>query len=138
MIVNVTYPDKKTEKIIKDISGDSYSFIERWKMKGIGSGKLQIYECSPEISSIIRSNRDAAYCNIELRKNGIALGFNSVGRIYVWCVPYYQLNIYYNGGTLSVHGPSNSLKAKPPFNGKLSMDFLKKVLRLKAEFNNNP
>lgn len=106
-------------------------------MKGIGSGKLQIKECSSEVSTILSANRDTAYCNIELRKNGIVLGFNSIGRIYAWCIPYYQLNMYYNGGILSIYGPKNSIKAQPPFNGKVNMDFLKKVLSLKAQINSH-
>lgn len=135
MIINITYPSHKTDKMIRDISGESFSLIERWRMRGIGSGKLQIEDSSPDIKQIISANKDTAYCNIELRKKGIVLGFNTVGRIYAWCIPYYRLNVYYNGGILSVHGPENMIKASPPFNGRLSMDFLKKVLRLKSESN---
>ncbi len=138
MIINITYPSKKTERLITEAVGESYSFLERWKMKGIGSGKLLIHECSPEISGIIRANRDTAYCNLELRKTGTVLGFNSVGRIYAWCIPYHLLNIYYNGGKLSIYGPDNFVKANPPFNGKLNLDFVKKVLKIKSDISHRP
>lgn len=136
MIINITYPNKKTSNMITEIVGNSYSLLDRWKMKGIGSGKLIIDESSPEISKIIRTNRDTAYCNMELRLLGVVVGFNSTGRIYAWCIPYHLLNIYYNGGNLSIHGPDNFIKAKHPFNGKVNMGFLKKVLKIKSD--NNP
>ena len=74
-----------------------------------------------------------AFCNLELRQRGLVVGFNSTGRIYAWCIGYHQLNIYVNGGRLSIYGPKHSLKAKPPFNGNIDKRFVKKVLRLKSE-----
>ena len=107
-------------------------------MKGIGCSKLQIVEASPDIQQIISANRDTAYCNQELRKKGLVLGFNSTGRIYAWCIGYHQLNIYCNGGKLSLFGPKHSLKAIPPFNGSLDKSFIRKVLRLKGEMRSDP
>lgn len=132
MIINISYPNAKSRQAILDVSGSAFSFWERVQLKGIGSGKLQIKESSEEIAKIIRNNRDTVYCNIELRTEGLVLGFNSSGRIYAWCIPYYQLSIYYNSGILSIHGPNNFVKAQPPFNGKINMKFVKKVLKLKS------
>lgn len=115
------------------IVGPSFSFLERIKMKGIGCAKLQIVEACPHIHQIIAANLDTAYCNLELRKDGLVLGFNSTGRIYAWCIGYHQLNIYCNGGRLSVYGPKYSLKAIPPFNNTLDKKFIRKVLKIKAE-----
>lgn len=138
MIINITYPDKRIKREITKIVGPAFGFIERIKMKGIGCAKLQIVEASPEIQHIISANRDTAFCNLELRKNGLVLGFNSTGRIYAWCIGYHQLNMYCNGGKLSVYGPKHSLKAIPPFNGTLDKRFISKVLKLKAEIMQGP
>ncbi len=120
------------------ISGLPFSFIERIKMRGIGCTKLQIIESSPQVSQLVSANTDTAYCNIELRKTGIVVGFNSVMRIYAWCIPYHQLNMYYNAGQLSIYGPYHNIKAIAPFNGTVDKKFIKKVLTLKAAVQGNP
>lgn len=133
MIINITYPDKRTDKEIENIAGKPFSFMDRFRMKGIGCAKLQVREASPEIYQLISANRDTAYCNMELRQEGLVVGFNSTMRIYAWCIPYYHLNIYYNSGKLSVFGSKNFLKMTPPFNGSVDKKFIKKVLALKAK-----
>lgn len=119
---------------MRKVVGSSFSFLDRVRMGGIGCAKLKIDEASEEISHLISANRNTAYCNIELRKNGVVIGFNSSGRIYAWCVPYYQLNLYYNFGKLSIYGPDNNLKASAPFNGSIDKKFIRKVLAQKARF----
>lgn len=138
MIINITYADKKTEREIASVIGPAFSFLDRIKMKGIGCAKLQIKESSPEVHQLISANRDTAYCNIELRQQGILVGFNSVMRIYAWCIPYHFLNIYYNSGRLSIYGPKHNLKAIAPFNGSIDKKFLKKILVLKANSRSDP
>jgi len=133
MIINITYPSRKTDKAITDKIGPSFSFLDRIKMKGIGCSKLIIKEASPEIGQLISGNRDTSYCNMELRQQGLLVGFNSVMRIYAWCIPYYHLNIYYNFGKLSVYGAKNNLKLAAPFNGTIDKSFIKKVLDQKAK-----
>ena len=134
MIINITYPSRKTKKATEDIVGPAFSFIERIKMKGVGCAKLQIVESSADIEQITSANVDTAYCTIELRKNGLVIGFNSTGRIYAWCIPYYRLSIYYNSGKLSIYGPQNHIKAVAPFNGVVDKKFLRKVLKVKGDY----
>lgn len=138
MIINLTYPDKKTARSIEQVVGPAFSFVKRIKMKGIGCAKMQIIEASPEIQKLISQNADTAFCNMELRESGLIVGFNSTGRIYGWCIPYHQLHIYCNGGKLKVYGPKHNLKAIPPFNGNVDKKFLRKVLRLKGEAREDP
>lgn len=138
MIINLTYPDKKTSKSIEQVVGPAFSFLQRIKMKGIGCSKLQIVEASPEIQKLITQNVDTAYCNLELREGGMIVGFNSTGRIYGWCIPYYRLNIYVNSGKLSVYGPKHNIKAIAPFNGSVDKKFLRKVLKLKGAVQGDP
>lgn len=133
MIINITYPDKKTDRAIANVIGKPFSLMDRFRMKGIGCSKLMIKEASPEIFQLISANRNTAYCNMELRQEGLLVGFNSVMRIYAWCIPYYHLNIYYNSGKLSVFGSQHNLKLSAPFNGTVDKKFIKKVLKLKEE-----
>jgi len=133
MIQNITYKDKRVQQKINDYIGESFSFIDRIKMGGIGCAKLQIKEASPDISRLILTSKDTSYCNLELKQKGLCVGFNSHMRIYAWCIPYHFLNIYFNGGLLSIYGPSNHLKVQAPFNGSIDKKFLKKVLHLKNE-----
>jgi len=133
MIINITYPDKKTDRAIAKVIGQPFSFMDRFRMKGIGCSKLIIKEASPEIFHLISANRNTAYCNMELRQEGILVGFNSVMRIYAWCIPYYQLSMYYNSGKLSVFGNKHNIKLSAPFNGTIDKKFIKKVLKLKGE-----
>ena len=133
MILNITYPNKKNDLAISNHIGKSFSWMERIRMGGIGCAKLQIIESSDEIKQIISANRDTAYCNIEMKKEGLLIGFNSTMRIYAWCIPYYRLNLYYNGGNMSIYGPKNKVKVKAPFNGSIDKKFLKKVLVMKAQ-----
>ena len=137
MILNISYKSKKNDRQIEDCIGRSFSFLERFKMGGIGCAKLQIVESSPDIHHIISANRNTAYCNIEMRLEGLLVGFNSTMRIYAWCIPYYRLNIYYNGGQLTIYGPANHIKLKPPFNGTVDKKFLKKVLVQKAQWRSD-
>jgi len=138
LILNITYPDKITARKIKQVVGSSFPMMQRIRMGGIGCSKLKIEEASPEIFHLISANRDTAYCNIELRTLGAVIGFNSVGRIYVWCIPYYHLNLYYNSGRLSIYGSKHNLKASAPFNGTIDKKFIKKVLKLKGEIQSRP
>jgi len=138
MIINLTYPDKKTERSIAEMIGPAFGFVERIRMKGIGCAKMQIVEASTEIQKLIAQNTDTAYCNLELRKVGLLVGFNSTGRIYGWCIPYHKLSIYCNGGKLTVFGPKHSVKAVAPFNGSIDKKFLGKVLKLKTGVRGDP
>lgn len=135
MILNITYPDKVINRQLKETTGPAFSFIQRIRMGGIGCAKLKIEEASPDIFSLISANNDTAYCNIELRTKGAVLGFNSVGRIYAWCIPYYQLNLYYNFGKLSIYGAETFVKAVAPFNGSIDRKFISKVLKLKSDLH---
>lgn len=138
MIINLTYPDKRTARSIEQIVGPAFNFVQRIKMKGIGCAKMQIVEASSEVQKLISQNSDTAYCNLELRLSGLIVGFNSTGRIYAWCIPYHKLNIYVNGGRLSIYGPKHNLKVIAPFNGNIDKNFLRKVLKLKGAVQGDP
>jgi len=137
MIVNITYPDRITKREMEKLVGPSFSFLERLKRRGIGSEKLRIVEASASIVQYISRTQDANYCNLEIREKGLVVGFHDVMKIYAWCIPYYQLNIYVNAGKLSIYGPQGHIKAIPAFNGKINRKFLMKILAEKGK-NSGP
>jgi len=134
MILNITYPSPKLDQAIKEQVGLSFSFLERIKMKGIGSRKMQIIDCSPSILSLLKNNNDTKYCNIELRKKGVVVGFQSTMRIYAWLIPYYQLSTYFENSTLKVYSLQDHIKMKAPFNGTIERPFLHKMFELKTKY----
>jgi len=136
MVINITYSDFETKATIEKLVGPPYSFIERIKMGGIGTSKLLILEATHEIHKLLCITHDSTYCHLECRKSGLIVGFQTKLKIYAWAIPYHHLTIYNNSGQLVIYGPKNSIKVKAPFNGSVDKKFIKKILRIKAEYLN--
>lgn len=134
MLFNITYTDKKTQEQINDYIGKPYGFLDRIRMRGIGTSKMQIVEASENIAELLGNRNTVHYCYLEIRPKGLLVGFQSVLRTYVLLIAFHELSIYYNSGILSIYGKKNSIKMKPPFNADLDKKFLKKVLSLKADY----
>lgn len=132
MLVDMTYPDLNKDKKINDMVGKPYSFIQRFKMGGIGSGRLMIKSASLNISKILARENSTKYTNIELRSNGIIVGFKVYQNIYHWVIPFYRLNIYKSGDYLAIYDNEEHVKVYLSENQRLSK-FYKKLLEIKAE-----
>ena len=52
MLINISYNDPKIKSKIKSLVGSPYSFFERLKVGGVGSGNLKIVYCSTKIKNI--------------------------------------------------------------------------------------
>jgi len=134
MVINITYPSRKTEAEIAKIAGPAYSFIERIRLKGNGSRKMVLVDCSESIKQLLHDFKDTKYCNIEIRKQGLVVGFQSTMRIYAWVIPYYQLTLFHDGENLTVYSLQDHIKMKAAFNGSIEKKFLLKIMSLKAQF----
>ncbi len=134
MIIDYTYPTYETKRLIQKTVGSSFSLLERIKMKGVGSSKLQIIEATDKIYNLLSKTADTKYCNIEYRKGGLIVGFQSVMKIYLWLVPYHYMHTYHNGGQLLIYGHKENIKLSAPFNGTIDKKFLRKILQLKANY----
>ncbi len=134
VIFDITYNNRKIKRQIEDLVGRPYSFIERIKLRGIGTSKMQIIEAAPEIDKLLKVSSSTAYCYLEIRTKGLIVGFQSQLKILALPIPFQQLSIYYNSGLLSVYGNQLFLKMRPPFNGVVDKRFLKKVLLLKSNY----
>lgn len=103
MLYNISYKDPKIEREINEIVGKSFSLIENLKKGGIGSPKLFITRCSAAIYDLIHINNTVKFCNIELRPNGIIIGFQSRLDVYALVIPYYKLVVFKPGNSVTFH-----------------------------------
>jgi len=112
--------------------GRSFSFSERWKMRGIGSPRMMIYEASPEIQRILDKDADVNYCNAELRTQGIIIRFQSKLETYGFIIPYYRLVFYQNGSSWSFHAAGMFLKVNCTIQGSFAQRFKMHILEQKS------
>ncbi|MGK0413883.1 MAG: hypothetical protein ACJA1B_002099 [Polaribacter sp.] len=136
MIFNTTYANKDAKVTITDLVGESYSFIEAIKMKGVGSKRMVIEDVSPGFKNILNSVSDINYGNIEIRKKGIIVHITKGLKNYSWALPFYQLHIYKTNG-YSIHGQGNFVRFKVNKLLQENKKFLDKLLDLKIENETN-
>lgn len=94
MLLNVSYNRPKIKAKIDEEVGPAFSFMERIRMKGIGSGKLFITSTSIEIHNLLILDSYLNTCGIEMRPKGIIVTFRSILETYALVIPYYKLNLY--------------------------------------------
>ena len=116
-----------------ELVGRPLSLIEIFKLRGIGSNKLVITDASKEIVELLRLDNNINYCNIEIRKNGIVIRFRSLLETFGLIIPYYKLVIYKGESKIySFYKDQHFVKFL--VNNKNSTLFVKKVVRLKTEY----
>lgn len=136
MLYNISYKDPKIEREINELVGKPFSIIENIKKGGIGSPKLFITRCSQEIYDLLHVNESVKFCNIELRPNGIMLGFKSRLDVYSLVIPYYKLVIFKPGSNITFHVDQHYISIDCSKNSKNVYKFLEKIELEKTK--NNP
>lgn len=132
MLLNVSYNDKKIREKIDAEVGKPFTLKERIKLGGIGSPKLHITEASIEIRNLLILDSNADCCNIEMRPNGIILGFRSLLESYALIIPYYKLTLYKGDmAVYSVYRDNYFVKVRS--DTKAVQKFFKKLLDYKAD-----
>ena len=132
MLLNVSYNRSGiTEKINKEV-GKPFNLMERVRLKGTGSPKLQITTTSIEIHNLLILDNNANNCNVELRNNGIIIRFRSLLETYALVIPYYKLTLYKGKAEeYSMYRDNYFIKVKadsPPIH-----KFFKKIIDYKAD-----
>ena len=135
MIKNLSYNSKKNKKLLLEIVGRPLSFMERLKLRGIGSNKLVITDASKEIVDLLRLDNNINYCNIEIRKNGIIIRFRSLLETYGLIIPYYKLVIY-KGESKIYSFYKDKYYVKFFVDNESTTLFIKKIIRLKTDYKN--
>lgn len=132
MLLNVSYNDKKVTRKIDEAVGKPFTIKERFKLGGIGSPKLEIAETSIEIRNLLILDNNANVCNIEMRPNGIIVGFRSLLESYALVIPYYKLTIYKGDYAIySIYRDNYFIKMKS--DTKAIQKFFRKILDYKAD-----
>ena len=135
MITNLSYNRIKVKILLIKLVGRPLSFIERLKLRGIGSNKLVITDASPEIIDLLKLDNNVNYCNIEIRKNGVVIRFRSLLETYGFIIPYHKLVIYKGESKVySFYNDDNFIKFL--VENKSTHFFIKKVTNLKNDYLN--
>lgn len=134
MLRKVTFQSKELAKEINAHVGKSYGFMERLKLGGIGSPRYEIIQSDDKIRKLLAIDNSIDYCNIELRKSGVALYFRSRVDTYGLFIPYYQLTIFKTDGMVTVYGGNYNVRVKMAYNRKLQTAFFDKMMSQKYKF----
>lgn len=134
MILETTYANKNNKKLINDLVGKPFSFLESLKLKGIGSKRMIIDDVSPNLKSYLNLVSDINYGSIELRPNGILIAINKGLKNYTWVIPYYQFYLYKTNG-ISIHAQGRFIHFKNNRTHKENSAFFDKLMRLKVDYD---
>jgi len=132
MIYNRTYFNKDEAKEINTIVGNSFSFLQILKLRGIGSSRFVIDSVSKKLSQTINEVSDINYCSIELRPNGILINITQQLNLFSWIIPYYKLVIF-NSNTFSIHSSGSYIKMVKDKSYSNNKKFITKMLKLRQE-----
>ncbi len=134
MILDSTHKNKEEKKLIENLIGKPFSFLEAFKMKGVGSKRMIINGVSPNLETYLNKVADANYANIELRKKGIIIFINKGLKNFTWIIPYYQLVIYKTNGA-SIHAQGKFIHFKNSKTFKENKRFFDKMLNEKIKYD---
>ena len=134
MILNTTHFNKEHKQLLSDLVGVSFSFLEAFKMKGVGSKRMIIEDVSPNLQLYMNLVSDINYANIELRKNGVLIYINKGLQNYTWAIPYYQLVIYKTNG-VSIHAQGRYIHFKNNKTFRENKSFFRKMLDEKIRYD---
>ncbi|SEQ95537.1 hypothetical protein SAMN05421824_2659 [Hyunsoonleella jejuensis] len=134
MVLETTYFNKEHKQILIDLVGRPFTFLESFKMKGVGSKRMIIGEVSPNLSSYMNTVSDINYANIELRKSGILIFINKGLKNFTWAIPYYQLVMYKTNGA-SIHAQGKFIQFKNTKTFRENKKFFEKMLDEKIKYD---
>jgi hypothetical protein len=127
VLYNITYPDPAIKRKISAEVGKAYSILQRIAMRGNGSPKMRLIENSPFIEDQFMNEVDTRYGNIELRKNGILVGFQTVRRVFVYAIPYSNLQLSSADNFLRISDAENYFLFEPVQKSKIDHTFVQKL-----------
>jgi hypothetical protein len=134
MILNTTHHNPKHEELIADLVGTSYSFVQKLRLKGIGSKRMIVDEVSPNMHSMINLVDDLNYANMELRPKGVLVMINKGLKNFTWVIPFYQLVIYKTNGS-SIHAQGRYVHFRDNKTFKENKKFFDKLLDEKVKYD---
>ncbi|WP_203293676.1 hypothetical protein [Luteirhabdus pelagi] len=134
MLLNVSYNNKKITQRIDAEVGKPFTMLERIKLGGIGSPRLVITEMSLQLHNLMVLDNNRNVCNIEMRPNGIIVGFRSLLESYALVIPYYKLVLYKGKkDQYSIYRDNYFVKVQAKDKDTSIHKFMAKVVSEKAE-----
>lgn len=127
MLYDTSYSNKETTRKIDKSVGLAFSFIERWKLGGIGSHRMVIEDISEEYRKYLNAGHYFSNANIELRPKGILVHFRHKLQAYSWVMPYADLTIEANE-KLSLTTDGKFIRFKDAL--EVNQKFIEKMVRL--------
>ncbi|WP_298347822.1 hypothetical protein [uncultured Dokdonia sp.] len=133
MLLNVSYNNPDVKRKINQEVGEPYGLRERIKQGGIGIGHLVITESSIQIQNFLALDKYRNKCNIELRPQGIIVGFRALLDSYALVIPYWKLNLYKGRAEeYSIYRDNYFIKIEAKAKDKKVHNFMKRILDQKA------
>lgn len=136
MIFDTSYYDPEIKKIIDETLGKSYSFMDRIKLKGIGSARMEILDCSKDIKDLLPVGFSGNFASIELRPKGIIIHFKKFTEHFSWIIPFYSLSVI-QSNSINIHSKGSFIKLQ--IRSKSTNPFIQKLLQqVNTNFSDNP
>lgn len=132
MLFNTTDTNKSYLEETRNTVGKAFSFVDKIKMGGVSSGKLEVAEFSAKLEPKDLLASAVNYATIVLRPKGVIVHFRNDSKRYSWIIPYYRLVIY-NTRTFTIHANGHFIKLKRNKNYQDNKKFLDKMIDLKNE-----
>ncbi|MFT5229142.1 MAG: hypothetical protein ACI9EV_002296 [Urechidicola sp.] len=133
-VVETTYRTKENKEELDEIMGVPYSFMQSWKLKGKGSGRMIVEECSVGLITFCNNLSGIQYVSFELRPNGLIAHINNAKKTYAWLVPFYRLYLYKTRG-MSIHDEGQFLRLKDDRLLRENRNFFEKLMRCKLKYD---
>lgn len=134
MIIDSTHNNKQHKQVIRDLIGKPYSFLEAFRLGGVGSKRMIIDNVSPNMTHYLNTVADINYANIEMRPDGILIYINKGLKNFTWIIPYYQLVLYKTNG-LSIHAQGKFIHFKMNRTFSENKGFFDKLLNVKVTYD---
>lgn len=133
MIFKTTYKNEDYEKESALLVGNKYTFLQRIKQGGIGSGRLMIAHISAKLQQGQLKFSEIDYGNIELRPKGIIVHYTLKLERFSWIIPYYRLVIYQTA-YFSIHANGHSIQFLKNKNYRENKKFLDRMIQCKNDW----
>jgi len=134
MLLKLNIERPKKEKLLQELTGDSFNFFERLQNKIFGSPRYDIICIEPDIFKEKPPGRICA--NIEIRKNGVVVYFRFNHDEYALATSFHQLTIM-KGKNLVIQFNTHRLLLKIS-NSKQHLTFVRNLINQKAKFCGSP
>jgi len=134
MLLNVSYNNPEIKRKIEEAVGKPFTLRERLKQGGIGIGHLVITSSSLQIQNLLALDKYRNKCNIELRPEGIIVGFRSLLESYALVIPYWKLNLYKGQAEeYSIYRDNYFIKIEAKAKDTKTHAFIKRIMKNKAQ-----